>query len=179
MEVSNTELIKKKFASVMPILFHIEEHLVVVLRIQQILFFYKRGMVTIMADFNLDIAKWRCGNESKDFKNKMGKGITELTNEFGYSCCIGQFAKQTGIDSAQLLNRATPQVVRECMIGFELPELFNSMFLIYEDNSELATELMEINDNDRTSVKYKIQHIKNKLEEHGHTLTIKNDYLIP
>lgn len=184
-EVLNTELTKKKFASAMLTDFLTEEDLDVVSIIYLILNFFKKGMVITMTDFILDIKKWRCGADSRDYKTRIGSGSTSLKNEQGFSCCIGQFCKQIGIAEDKLLDIATPECLKDYYSEMEYPNLFDSIFVYKESektkfcDSKLSRELILINDNRETTVVVKVKELRATLEKYGHTLTIQNEDLIP
>lgn len=138
-----------------------------------------------MTDFILDIQKWRCGADSRDYKTRIGSGSTSLKNEQGFSCCIGQFCKQIGIPEDKLIDIATPECLKDYLPEMEYPSLFDSIFVFKESektkfcDSKLSRELMGINDNVGMTIGMKIREIRKTLEKNGHTLTVQNEHLIP
>lgn len=123
----------------------------------------------------LDVSKWRCGegDEKENKTNNLGFGQTELLNDEGYMCCLGQFAKQVGVSDSSLKGNAVPSDV-----GFVYDETFVEEIVTGYKDKSLANILMNINDNEDTSIEEKIQLIKEELEECGHSLKVVNlEYL--
>lgn len=121
-----------------------------------------------MASFKITRSKWRCGGDSQVRGRKLGKGNTQLLNEQGYMCCLGQVARQCGIGSKAILNVATPTDVSVK----RLPHLiYKVKHIVYRDNSELAQDAMEINDNEGTTVARKEKLLIALFKKHGHKLT--------
>ena len=127
-----------------------------------------------MSEYQLDVSKWRCGNESEP-NSFFGKGDTAMLNHEGYMCCLGQFAKQKGVAEHLLLDEATPECANSnydpafCFFGLDDEE--------YE-NTNLAYTLMKINDDPTSTPKEKIDSIRKELEKEGHTLTVINEHLL-
>lgn len=128
-----------------------------------------------MTNYVLDVSKWRCGDTSV---KALGEGTTHMLNHEGYSCCLGQFALQQGVPSERLLGVADPEDVARGLCNqiyddafvSEYDSLYNRMLA-----TELANDLIRINDSHSTSYQEKIVSIRAKLEEHGHSLTVVND----
>lgn len=125
-------------------------------------------------NFKLNVAKWRCGWFSifdKDSISGNGEGDTLLLNQEGYSCCLGQFGQQLGIEDSDLLNKTQPQ---------EVSAYEDSIFVdaLWGDNSRLSEDLMDINDDDETSTWTKAMKIRSRLKRNGHTLQIVNARLL-
>jgi hypothetical protein len=123
-------------------------------------------------EYILDVAKWRCGGHSD---NALGEGSTMMLNLRGYSCCLGQFALQKGVDQEVLFGTAFPS---SC--GLVYDSNFVTAGIVEGDtfNTKLATKLADINDSTETTPKEKIQLIKQKLEEHGHSLKVLSEDLL-
>lgn len=121
-------------------------------------------------EYILDIAKWRCGYNSN---HALGEGGTLMLNKEGYSCCLGQFALQKGVEQYVLLNRGTPV---GCCLDYDpnFVKMDNENLI----NTTLSIELMDINDSTETTPKEKIQLIKQKLAEHGLALKVVNEDLL-
>lgn len=127
-----------------------------------------------MTDYTLDVAKWRCGG---DGPNRLGEGKTRMLNNEGFSCCLGQFAKQVGV-ADYLLGWGTPGDVANAK-----GNIYDPIF-VHEDkglteNTTLARLLMAINDNEDTAPREKITRIREELEAEGHTLTVLNEDMLP
>ena len=125
-------------------------------------------------EYILDVAKWRCGSQGPFM---LGEGRTLMLNEEGYMCCLGQFAAQKGVGLDRLLDKGSPAYLKSmydesfCIVpyGYHPDDTFNT---------DLAASLMSVNDNDTTTPEEKIQIIRKKLEEHGHTLKVINEDLL-
>lgn len=120
-------------------------------------------------EYILDYSKWRSGGEGQW---KVGLGSTEMLNREGFSCCLGQFAKQAGVRDVFLLYRSGPRNVsyHAGLYDSSFVEGCGELF----SNSKLAVNLMEINDNEERTPGERIKAIREKLEEHGHTLKVIN-----
>lgn len=126
-----------------------------------------------MAIYTLNIAKWRCG---KFGPFSWGEGSTQMLNEQGFSCCVGQFAIPKA-PVGKLLHRTTPADAANFGAG-AYDEVFVKGVHHYS-NTSLANNLMTINDNIETSVKEKIQLVRDELKKAGHQLRVINQHLIP
>lgn len=122
-----------------------------------------------MTTYTLDVSKWRCGGESRT--NSLGIGPTKMLNQQGYMCCLGQFSGQ---DPDALLDEATPACVAKVIGG----EAYDSNFVIrykvsgnYEP-TDLAGDLMEVNDDKLTSPAEKVEQIRALLAQEGHELMV-------
>ena len=51
--------------------------------------------MVIMKTITIDRSKWRCGHIGP---NALGMGETQLKNNYGYMCCLGQWIEQTNPD---------------------------------------------------------------------------------
>lgn len=98
----------------------------------------------------LDYSKWRCGDYGI---NRLGEGVTQLSNDEGYQCCLGQFSLQLNkkLKEEDIFNVDTP-----CEMGKKVPFLTNKI----KDNSQLSRDAMSINDNLSTTTEEKIQKLK-------------------
>ena len=124
-------------------------------------------------NYILDYSTWRCGG---DVDGHLGEGQTALLNEEGYMCCLGQFALQIeGVEEKNILNEGEPG---------ELGKQYDPVFVKKEEveyddeyeysNTELADELIKINDAHETTPRYKINEIKKALKKQGHELEVIN-----
>ena len=125
-----------------------------------------------LTSFVLDFATWRSGKDSP--ANAVGKGETKLLNEQGYMCCLGQYCLQAGISRENILNKATPIIVRK-----EIP-LLNYSFKgeVYMKGSMITTKFTDvaigINDNPTTTPETKIEQLKKLFESKGVSFTVIN-----
>lgn len=133
--------------------------------------------------FVLDLNKWRCGSEGP---NQLGKGDTCLENHHGYCCCLGLFSKQIDTD-CRILSNTEPEMAKYSIniednpllkiVGENEPRQDNVYELGSIVNSDLSSECMGINDEEKTTVKQKIDKLKKTLKKYGHSLKVKNDKL--
>jgi hypothetical protein len=155
-------------------------------------------------EFVLDIAKWRSGGWAIE-DERMGEGDTQLCNSEGYMCCLGQFAKQCGYEGGAFMVAGDPcelitfelediypefdwqdgslnaeMVVPLIRKGYEpFIEIENSSDEGFDyHNSELAKELIEVNDDTGKSPAERVEGIRKLLEEAGHTLKVVNEHLL-
>jgi hypothetical protein len=109
-----------------------------------------------MREFVIDRSKWRSGEKGK---YAIGKGTTEMKNEEGYMCCLGQICNHLHPDK-KMINVRDPE------------DFYNSIkykednFLVYNEgydnlNTTLSNKAMYIND----TVKYNIKERESKLKE--------------
>lgn len=118
----------------------------------------------------LDVKRWRCGKEGY-FRH--GEGNTAMLNPEGYMCCLGHFAKQFGVPDDKLLSTINPHHLASVLEGKKYdPAMLSSSEANL--NSDLACDLIRINDNPMTSMAEKIVSIREKLEAAGHELEVIN-----
>lgn len=128
-----------------------------------------------MGIYTLDVAKWRCGGAEQ----QLGSGPTQMANSNGFMCCLGQFAlKHTKKHLKVPLT--TPHA-----LATELQKAYDPVFVIKAEgkhgfeHTELACDLMSLNDSEYTSVNDKVQSIRELLRQNGHTLRVRNKHFIP
>lgn len=114
--------------------------------------------------FVIDRSKWRCGGNSY---NKQGLGETQLLNEEGYMCCLGQISCQLGIPENKLLGYGTPSSLNIANILCHSFEYYGSP--IYR-SSVLASKAMQINDNGFLSNKEREIRLIELFNDHHHEL---------
>lgn len=115
----------------------------------------------------LDYSKWRCGGDGERNDNVLGEGDTRLLNDYGYSCCLGQWSSQLGAADEDLLDRGDPSE-----LSFRVP-LFLSEMQPY-CNSKLANDCIDINDESATTTEEKIEKLSKILAEEGIELEVIN-----
>lgn len=127
-------------------------------------------------EYVLDVSKWRCGGPNGEWNpNALGEGeCAELLNVNGYMCCLGLFAKQKRIPKKDMLELSSPEDLANA-IGKVYDPAFVEFDMDTYNDTDLANELMGINDDYETTYKEKIELIRKKLEKHGHTLKVIND----
>lgn len=112
----------------------------------------------------LDYSKWRCGDISQD--NSLGKADTQLLNEDGYMCCLGQFSLQLGCKEEQILSQFEPDST-----GIYIPFLTTKRD---KRNTDLSNKAIEINDDPETTPEEKISLLRKFLNGKGIRLVVKN-----
>lgn len=150
----------------------------------------------------LDVSKWRCGMDSNNPKNRLGIGRTFLLNGVGYSCCLGQFAAQKlrkkgkSRESANTLIGSLGELISPANLACSLGAIYDPnmvvdrrwspqdslttdpIFGVYY-HTDLANDLIKINDDEHTSVRDKLQRIRATLKANGHTLRVINQHYLP
>lgn len=107
----------------------------------------------------LDYSKWRCGDNGG---NKVGEGVTELLNEYGFMCCLGQFGLQLGLFEDDIYGRGEP-----CECKTDIP-------LFVEDDGVFVMRAIGINDDPDTDPDDKISSLSNLLKAKGIELEVIN-----
>ena len=118
----------------------------------------------------LDYDKWRCGSNYKQNECGLGSKRTVFHNKSEEShnmCCLGQFAKQSGVD---LCGIDFPEPVElACYLNNAYDPNFVSVD--YDDysfyNTQAANDLMGINDCPFTTIKEKVEQIKKTMNRAG------------
>lgn len=121
-------------------------------------------------EFTLDYSKWRCGYTTPDLcKNQLGMGAVRMLNAEGYSCCIGQFSQQLGIDKDSLIDKSSPADVRTPINLFNKPSATSG----YNDTA-LTEDCIVINDDPKTTPQEKIALLSDRLAKEGISLKVIN-----
>ena len=115
----------------------------------------------------LDYRKWICGSPSDNDKPNTfhGTGVTELLNNDGYMCCLGQFACQSGVKKDNLIDNVTPCELNLTITGLNYKGRYDTSF------SEKAGE---INDNEETTIAEKAHKLTLLCSKYKRTLLLKN-----
>lgn len=127
--------------------------------------------------YTLDLNTWRCGGDSTLGWAVLGKGETQMLNDEGYRCCLGQFAKQQGVRDKYLLYQGGPSDVVDMLkldkkkMVYDEAFVFKSTFSFIR-KTQLSNDLILINDDTDATIEQKIEKIRSLLEEHGHSLTV-------
>lgn len=124
-------------------------------------------------EYTLYIPEWRCGRQG-DYA--LGEGDTQMLNEEGFMCCLGQFALQEGVDESDVFACYTPAQVAD-KVGIYDPKLVrpNSGNSQYQGSyliTDLTGSLMDINDDTHTTPVKKIRLIREELSLYGITLNV-------
>lgn len=123
----------------------------------------------------LDRSKWICGQpwDNTQKENCAGQGDTELLNDYGYMCCLGQFTPQ--------LN---PAITDEELEGSIYPSGLNKKVKLlnyvkslgYWVDTKFAKAAMSINDNADTTLSEKEEALVKLCKTNGVELEIVGDY---
>lgn len=124
--------------------------------------------------FVIDRSRWRCGSLGP---TAHGEGETALLNPHGFMCCLGFMALQLGVPTHAVIGAGVPSSVekpyREKLIGTLLnPEGENSGF----DETELATDGLEINDDESFTDQERESLLVGLCRQHGHELEFVGEY---
>jgi len=119
----------------------------------------------------LDYSKWRSGfnNNAYSCPNQIGEGYVRLKNESGYYCCLGLFSLQLGATEEEILDVGQP-----FNIGKDIPILTKKGLYGMTVNSDLSSDCMEINDDEKTTPEEKILKLTERLKQEGIELEVIN-----
>ncbi len=133
-------------------------------------------------EFTLDIKKWVCGRPEHP-SARVGVGRAALLNSDGYQCCVGQFAEQCGVTKDLLYNHTTISSLLNNPENITKQTKLRRKLEVFHDGDSFSSftgHLYGANDQgDALSVQDRIKRIRSLLAEHGHTLTVINEELIP
>ncbi len=116
----------------------------------------------------LNLKTWRCGEDTKKRKNRKGRGETYLLNDKGYSCCLGQWIKQTD-KKCDIRDLCSPQDVYEHKNKTLVKKNTSGGY----SNTEFSKTCMEINDDRGTTVKEKIYLLRRILKKYRRKLKVE------
>lgn len=114
----------------------------------------------------LDEATWRCGKESDYQNNKRGSGSTELENNKGFMCCLGQFSNQLKED-LYIKNKMFPSSTNR-----HIPFLTRKIGGYYID-TKLSDKAIGINDDENTTVFEKVRKLRSLFATKGIKIVFK------
>lgn len=112
----------------------------------------------------LDCSKWRCGGDDYNENHGLGKGLTQLLNYEGYSCCLGQFAIQSGASKDDIRGIEAPN-----QLNFPIQGLVKGC-----NTSRLNNTCIDINDDSSTTIIEKIKLLRKALAKTGRKLIVRN-----
>ena len=123
--------------------------------------------VSLPKKLTLDYNTWRSGSGAE---YAIGKGPTKMLNPDGYSCCLGQFSLQAGVDRKCLLHAISPRTLK-VIDNFIVTDLINDNDLSL---SKLANMAMSSNDNYFKTANQRAEEIKELFEEYGFEVELVN-----
>lgn len=112
--------------------------------------------------FTIERSTWRAGKYG-DYQ--VGAGRTELLNDQGYMCCLGQVLLQSGLAEHQIKNKETPYGTR-----------IENFLCTGINNTRLAIDAMEINDDKNLTTPQREQRLIELFKQHGYTLEFIGTY---
>jgi hypothetical protein len=118
----------------------------------------------------LDYSTWRCGGATGD--NVLGKGLTNLCNNEGFMCCLGQFSLQLdpNLTKEDIIHKATPWGV----YNGDNPKLVVPPKQMEILAGEVTAKAIGINDNENTTPVEKISKLKSLFGEVGYEIRVIN-----
>jgi hypothetical protein len=129
--------------------------------------------------FVIDRAKWRCGG---DGPFRRGIGTTEMTNRYGFKCCLGQCGSQLGVPDYAMLSMFSPHGVaflRSDARKRMSPVLVELTAGGPPKNSALSIAAMEINDDENISHDEREAKLRELFAYHGHEIEFVGECVIP
>lgn len=121
----------------------------------------------------LDYSKWRAGGAPCG-PNKIGKGATALLNKEGFMCCLGQWACQLGAPLEMLNGMGEPSELGVVYTPLNMSKEDDDDMQWLTENTNLALNCMDINDDQYTSAKDKISRLTEELRKEGIELDVIN-----
>ena len=127
--------------------------------------------------FILNIPTWRSGGLPEERPVEiLGEGDIELGNTLGYSCCLGQFCRQLGVDEKDLTGVAMPMSLPTEIISA------NKALSIFVEKSPLEINVYEctdlamraagINDDTDLTVEERIEALQDLFHLSGHEIEV-------
>lgn len=120
----------------------------------------------------LDYSTWRCG---EDGEHSLGEGLTQLCNDDGFMCCLGQWSIQQGASKEEMIGKGEPNEINTLIPLFAEKIKYNSE--AWEDEiktTELAYDAIGINDDEKTTPEQKIDLLTQLLANQGIALEVIN-----
>ena len=112
----------------------------------------------------LDYKIWRSGGPFHYHGEVVGEGDTQLLNEGGYMCCLGQFCEQAGVPRDSLHDKEYPDV-----LGSAPKLLVKNGY-----TTDLASRAAEINDCSRLPTAVRVVQLQKLFRKHKKTIVLKN-----
>ena len=115
----------------------------------------------------IDRSKWRTGD---DGENATGKGMTQLINKQGYKCCLGFIAQQAGP------RQALKEIGEPCDCQKHVPHLTETDEYDNFENTELASDAININDDEDTTPRQKEKELRTLFKDSPYQLVFEGEY---
>lgn len=121
-------------------------------------------------------SKWICGLPDKEGDRRgytLGRGNTDLLNNKGFMCCLGQFSLQLdkSLNQCDIIGKTEPSD-----LDVEIPGLSNEIsegFSRYFKNTQLTNDAIDLNDNYKITVTEKVKRLKKLFSKHGYKIIVK------
>lgn len=127
--------------------------------------------------FTIDRSKWRCGGNIEP----RGKGPTQMLNQEGYMCCLGQIGRQLGCPDDQMLEYGVPC---ECGAYFEYEDEWGDWHDEWKFPPEwkgildgkFVSEAIAINDSEEPTDTQRERSLERLAEQYGLRIDFIGDY---
>lgn len=132
--------------------------------------------LTLPKELVLDYRKWRCGDKGKRGVCQLGDGDTELLNNNGRMCCLGQFCYQVGVARKVLIRESEPQDLVDEVIVSPLMRVRKDIDGGFWGvcNTRFTEKAIDINDNCLTTIAQKVRKLKSLCSKYRRKLLLKN-----
>jgi len=154
--------------------------------------------------FTIDRSKWRCGGDvrlEKSNDNRRGQGFTQLMNDLGFMCCLGQISVQLceskGLPIYPIIGEGKPEDVGNMLniLEDDLEDEFRCWYEMYKEaglitledngeleglcaaNSELTKLAIGINDDNSLSDEERENKLVGLFADHGHEIEFVGEYV--
>lgn len=114
--------------------------------------------------FVIDKSKWRCGELSPESSCRLGEGYTELLNDKGYMCCLGQISLQLGCTKKEIHNLTYPSDVTKLSVK-------DNILVKDGECTNLSDEAIDINDSTMLTIAEKEKRLTKLFAKEGVKLT--------
>jgi hypothetical protein len=124
----------------------------------------KENKVNLPKELVLDYKIWRSGGPVHYLGEVVGQGDTQLLNNEGYMCCLGQFCEQAGVP-------------RDCLEDKEYPDSLSKAPKLLVSNghmTDLAGKAAEINDCHRLPTAGRVVKLQKLFKTYKKTIVLKN-----
>lgn len=112
----------------------------------------------------LDYKIWRSGGPVHYPGEVVGQGDTQLLNDEGYMCCLGQFCEQAGVTRDRLKYKEYPYAHPSA------PKLFVKNGY----PTDLVRKAVEINDSHHIPTAKRVVQLQKLFRKHNKTIVLKN-----
>ena len=127
--------------------------------------------------FTIDRSKWRCGGDIEP----RGKGYTQMLNQEGYMCCLGQIGRQLGCPDEEMLHCGEPcECGMSSLYRDEYDEIDTRLVFPPEWkgilDGEFVSEAIKINDSEELTDIQRERSLERLAEQYGLRIDFIGDY---